>query len=483
MTSIKKNFGYSLAYQVLAFAVPLISAPYLSRVLGAAGIGEYSFSYNIAYYLGMLAQLGLVRYGTREIATKRDDPKRTESLFWELFWLQVGLTVIVVLCYTVYSLIFSRNPLSPLWIPFLISYGIDLTWLYNGEENFKATAIRNSLVKLIMLCGILLFVKTSNDVWIYVLVASFGQLVSQMVAIPFARNYLGRVQGIHLRQSFSHLLPCLLLFIPTIATSVYRVLDKIFLGGMCPPEQLGYFESAEKLIMVPLGVISALSAVMLPRMAHLIANNKTGESREFIRATMLLSCILALGMFGGIVSIAPDFVLLYFGNNFGPCILIVELMSITVPFIAWANVIREQYLIPSSRNKEYISSVIVGAVVNVAINVMITPQLGAKGACIAMIVTEIVVCLLLSIPVFKELGLKESLRDAMAFIFSAGLMIILSGVAGNAVDGVLASFLVRFFIAGSVYLLMCFLICRYSTRLHRSLILMGGKKVKRILGC
>lgn len=482
MSSVKRNFGYEIAYQILAFAVPLVTAPYLSRVLGASGIGEYSFGYNIAYYLGLLAQLGLSRYGTREIAAHREEKRDAERLFWELYWLQGGLTLLVLIGYVTYILLQPNNALAPLWIPYLLSYGFDLTWLYNGEENFKITVTRNSVVKLIMLSGVLLLVKSPEDVWVYVCIASIGQLIAQLVAVPYAKRYISKIQPPSIKRSFSHLLPSLMLFVPTIATSIYRTMDKIMLGAVCPSEQLGYFDSSEKIIMIPLGVISALSAVMLPKIALLLAQDKRDTGVAYIQSTMLISNIMSFGMCGGIISVAADFVPLYFGPSFAPCVGLIQMLAITVPFIAWACVVREQYLIPAARNREYLTSVASGAICNVILNLLLMPSLGATGTGISMIVTEILVCALLSRSVFEELNLKRSLISALPFGCAALAMIMVSAFFSSLVPSGILSLAVRFVSAAIVYLMASFAICKVNKSIHPELKILFGSKLCGLFG-
>lgn len=147
---VRKNFAYNVAYQVLALVIPLVTAPYLSRVLGSDGLGAYSYTYSVAQYFVLFAMLGVNNYGNRSIAVARDDPNKLRRVFWGIWLLQFALSLVFLGLYVLYSVCFSDSAvLALVWIPYVLSAGLDVNWLFFGLEKFKLTVTRNFIVKLV----------------------------------------------------------------------------------------------------------------------------------------------------------------------------------------------------------------------------------------------------------------------------------------------------------------------------------------------
>ena len=216
----------------------------------------------------------------------------------------------------------------------------------------------------------------------------------------------------------------MILFVPLIATSVYRVLDKILIGLLSSSAQLGFFDCADKIIMVPLGVISALGAVVLPRMSYLISTGEERKGVKFIRSTMSFSMIIAICLMFGLIATGDLFAVVYFGDNYTETGYLLVVMSVTVPMIAWASVIREQYLIPKRLDKQYISSVAVGAVFNIMLNLWAIPRWNARGAALVTIATELLVCVMLTASARKYLDIKQYVSDSLPYLGIGVLMCI-----------------------------------------------------------
>ncbi len=430
MPSIRKNYLLSLAYEILAFAVPLITAPYLSRVLGPSGMGAYSYTYNIAYYFGMFSAMGMLRYGTRSIAAARSSQGTIDKLFWELFAAQFLTASVVIAAYIIYMLSVG-DVLAKVWLLYIVSTAMDITWLFRGEEDFKVTVVRNSVVKVGSAVLIFVLVKTSNDVWLYAGIMSLGYLISQAVLWPYLKKHVKSFVlpvWVSVRR---HLLPNALLFVPLVATSVYRVFDKIMIGALSSQAELGYFDCADKIIMVPLGIISALGAVMLPRMAHLISNGNEKQGVGYLRITMTLSMIISSCLMFSLIAVGDLFAVVYFGEDYSQTGFLLVLLSVTVPMIAWASVLREQYLIPKKMDRQYIVSVIAGAFVNLTLNWLIVPRYGSSGAACVTIFTELLVCMMLTFAVRKMLPIGLYFRDAVPY-FLIGI-VMLGGIKGLSV--------------------------------------------------
>lgn len=422
MNSVKKNFIYNLSYQILTFLTPLITTPYLSRVLGAKKTGVYSYSYSIAYYFVLFAMLGLNNYGNREIAKVRDDKELRSKTFWSIYGLQFCTAILVIVVYCTYAFVLHSELINRIMLLYVLSALFDINWFFWGMENFKITVVRNTIIKLGTVLGILLIVKTQDDIYKYSILMVTGMLLSTIVLWPYLRNQvyfyrptIGDIQ--------KHIKPNLVLFIPVIAVSLYKVMDKIMLGSMATYTEVGYYDYSERVIALPTCVVNALGTVMLPKMSNLVAKKNNNIEKDMIHKSLIFGSAMACAMSMGLMAVADVFVPLFYGKEYSKCVSLFYILLPSCVFLAIANVIRTQYLIPHSLDKEYTISLIIGAVVNLCINAMLIPNLQSIGAAIGTLIAEGFVCVYQVICVQKYLPIKDYLKD-LVYIVASGIIMM-----------------------------------------------------------
>ena len=430
MKSLQKNFLYNVLYQILLVILPLITAPYISRTLGATAVGVYSYTYSVAYYFLLIAMLGIGNHGNRSIAAVRDDRKKLNKTFSSIYSLQVITFSIAILAYAIYLVLFVKdNRLIVLLQLIYVTSGLfDIGWLFFGLEQFKLTVARNTLIKISTVVLMFVFVHKPSDLWKYTLIMSAGTLFSQAYLWLYVKKYVS-FEKCSVKEITSNIKPVLILFIPVLAYSIYKVMDKIMLGNMSSYDQVGFYNNAEKIINIPMGIITALGTVMLPRMSNIVANGDKKRVDDYIRISAklvtLLSSAIAFGLMGVSSVLAPVF----FGDEFIACGEIIRLLSVTVFFIAWANVIRTQYLIPNKRDSIYLTSTMVGAILNLIINWMLIPKYQANGAAFGTIVAEFSVMLVQMVAVKNELSMRK-------YIMSYSPILIIGLIMAVLVDGI-----------------------------------------------
>ncbi|WP_455139986.1 flippase [Thermophilibacter sp.] len=437
MTSLKINFLYNVAYQLLTIALPLVTAPYLSRVLGPEGMGTYSYTYSVAYYFVLFAMLGVNNYGTRAVASARDDEGDLRMTFWSIWALQAILALLCSALYIGYSFVAGDAVLSLLWVPYVISAALDVNWLFFGLERFKVTVVRNFAVKLATFVLTFVIVRGENALEHYLILMSVSFFASAAMLWPFVlREVKPCLPGG--REVLSHLKPNLVLFVPVIAVSLYTVLDKVMLGQMAGMSESGIFENSLKIAQVPFSLITALGTVMLPHAANLFASGKTEEGKRYIAPSMWFALLLSSAFTFGLIAITPEFVPVFFGERFSTCAVVMPVIVLEMPFMAWANVIRTQYLIPARNDRAYVASVIVGAILNVVVNVCLIPRLGALGAGIGTLAAEISVCLIQTAAVAGRLPIARYLAESVpGFAIGLIMLMIVRGFATVLLGGVL----------------------------------------------
>ena len=426
MKSLQKNFLYNVLYQILLVILPLITAPYISRTLGATAVGVYSYTYSVAYYFLLIAMLGIGNHGNRSIAAVRDDRKKLNKTFSSIYSLQVITFSIAILAYAIYLVLFVKdNRLIVLLQLIYVTSGLfDIGWLFFGLEQFKLTVARNTLIKISTVVLMFVFVHKPSDLWKYTLIMSAGTLFSQAYLWLYVKKYVS-FEKCSVKEITSNIKPVLILFIPVLAYSIYKVMDKIMLGNMSSYDQVGFYNNAEKIINIPMGIITALGTVMLPRMSNIVANGDKKRVDDYIRISdkvvTLLSSAIAFGLMGVSSVLAPVF----FGDEFIACGEIIRLLSVTVFFIAWANVIRTQYLIPNKRDSIYLTSTMVGAILNLIINWMLIPKYQANGAAFGTIVAEFSVMLVQMVAVKNELPMRKYIMSYSPILIIGLIMAVL----------------------------------------------------------
>lgn len=433
MSSIKENFIYNVAYQILLVLLPLVTAPYISRTLGATAIGVYSYTNSIAYYFLMIAMLGISNHGNRSIAAVRHDKEKLNKTFSSIYTLQIFTFAIAIIAYSLYIIFGVKQDrlIVGLQMLYVISGLFDISWLFFGLEKFKLTVIRNLLIKLITVLCMFVFVHTPDDLWKYTLIMSVGTLISQLYLWKYVKRYVKFVR-VNLHEVFLNIKPVLILFVPVLAYSIYKVMDKIMVGSMSTYEQVGFYQNAEKIVNIPMGIITALGTVMLPRMSNLISLGNKEKTQQYIRISFKFVTVLCSAIGFGLMGVSHILAPVYLGNEFRKCSSIIFMLSITVFFIAWANIIRTQYLIPNHYDKVYLISTIIGAAFNLIANLILIPQFQANGAAIGTIIAEGSVLIVQMVAVRKELPIvKYIVSYSPILLIGIFMMVIVDFMGGN----------------------------------------------------
>ena len=259
--------------------MPLITAPYVSRILEADGIGIYSYVVSIMTYFTMFAALGTVNYGTREIAQSRDNKSKMSNIFWEIEIMTVFTTAIATVAWVILTYLYLQYTyLCLAMIPTLVAVAADISWLYTGLEQMQYTVSINLICKIFGTVWVFVFVKNKNDLVLYAFimaaVACLGNL--SMWLFLFKMVDFIELKKINI---FRHLKETLRYFIISIAISIYTVLDKTMIGMITRnPFESGCYEQACKIINIvkPLAFTS-INDVMVPRMSYLFSKKLSNE--------------------------------------------------------------------------------------------------------------------------------------------------------------------------------------------------------------
>lgn len=415
MNSIRKNFFYNASYRVFLILIPLIITPYLSRILGAEGVGFFSYTNAVVGYFVLFGMLGVSTNGMRAVAARSSQGKEAvSSAFWGIYIGQIITCFVACLAYIVYCLFFSGEYLiaSLLWLPYMLSATVDISWFLFGLSEFRIPTIRNFILQTLSTVCVFLFVKGTDDVFLYIAITSGVGLVSQLCLWPYAVKHLS-INKPSAKKIFFELKNNLILFIPVVAISFYTSIDKVMLGVISGMEENGYYTYAEKISSVLMAVITALGTVMLPKMTSLFTEKKRQEGIEMLNLSMWGMLMCSLFVMFGIWSVAAELVPIFLGSSFMPCIVPLCILAIRTPVVAMSNVVGNQYLLPLKRDKLYTFSVCLGAILNMLLNLILIPFWGAVGAALSTVAAELVVLFVQMINTKKELQFFTYIKNAM----------------------------------------------------------------------
>lgn len=454
-TSLTKNYIYNLSFQILKIILPIITTPYISRTLGAENIGIYGYTLSISAYFILFGSLGISLYGQREIAYCQSDKKSCSKIFWEVVIFRL-ITMMISL--TIFGLTFVRNNQYSVYYKILmleiLGNCIDISWFFQGKEEFKKTVFRNLLVKIISVICIFIFIKNQTDLIKYFLIYVWSILIGNISLWLYLPHYLEKVKISELN-IFKHIKPTITLFIPQIAVDVYTILDKTMIGYIISDKsEVGYYEQAQKIIKMLLTIITSMGTVMMPRIANKFSNGEKEKVEKYMKKSFNLVFLLAFPLIFGIIVVSKDFVPIFFGKGYEKVIILMQIISTIILLIGLSNVIGTQYLLPTRRQREYTISLICGAVMNLIMNSIFIYKFGAFGASLGTVIAEFTVTTIQMICIKKDFNLYEIFKLSINYLISALIMFICCYLVNFIGLDPLINVILKVIIGGIVYVVV-----------------------------
>lgn len=421
--SIGINYIYNVSYQVLLIIIPLITTPYISRVLGATAIGVYSYAESIVTYFVLFATMGITYYGQREIAYLQDDRAKRTKLFWETKVFTFIIVTVALLLYTGFCFMLSKPLLYYVLAINILNVAFDVTWLFQGMEDFGSITLVNALFKALNVVYIFVFVKKPADVVIYAVGLSGLTILGNAILWMKIKKYIDGPCFKGMRP-FRNAKIIVSLFIPTIAIQVYTVLDKTMLGMITSDAaQNGYYDQALRLSRTALTLVTALGMVMVPRVGYHHSRNEEHIVRKFMYRGYNFVWFLGVPICFGLIGVASNVVPWFYGKGYDEVVPLLVILSFLVLAIGINNVTGIQYLIPTERQNIFTFTVIIGAIVNFVMNLVLIPILRARGAAIASVIAETAIAIVQIIIVRKELSPSKIISMSWKYLLAGIIML------------------------------------------------------------
>lgn len=427
-----KNYLYNLSYQILLMILPVITTPYVSRVLSPENIGNFNYTYSIIAVVIIVAQLGTNMYGQREIAYVQDNIEKRSKVFWEIFIIRIITSLIILPVYIILSLVLKKYTELMLWmIIYILANLIDVSWFFQGMEEFKKTAIRSIGIKLIGVILIFILVKEPNDIIIYTIILAMSQFLGNILLFVYVPSKIKLIKRKELVFK-NHIKPILALFIPTASIYIYTYVDKILLGVLSSTEQVGFYSQSEKIVKLLMTVITSLGIVMLPHIASVIKNDDKKQIKNKIEDAMDFIICLGCPMVVGAFIVADRFIPWFLGSDYIQSILIFKILTPLILIIGTASVVGQAVLIPLKKQRIYTISVVVGAILNLVFNLIFIPKMEAIGSAMATVIAELSVTTIQMIAIQRYIGIKFfkiiklNWRGIISSVVMAAVLVVLN---------------------------------------------------------
>ena len=448
-----KNFFYNISYQLLVVLLPLITVPYVSNILGAQGVGDYAFTSANMHYFTIFGMVGISLYGNRQIAYVRDNKENLRNTFFSIYLLQLITTTISLILYCIFIFTFSDEYYRLLYIAQgvnILATIFDISWLFMGLEEFKKTVTRNTLVKLASLISIFIFVKTSNDTFIYTLIIGISSLIGNLTFWIYVPKII-EIKEIRVSCIKTHLISSLSLFIPQISIQIYLLLDRTLLGIITDSVQVGYYENSQKIVKLVLTIATSIGTVMMPKVSNTVASGDLKKVKSYIEKSFYFVSAISIPIMFGLIGISDEFSPWFFTEKFKGIEELIKLSSLIILAISWSNVMGMQLLIPLNKTKEFTISVTSGALVNFILNLFLIKNYGAMGACLSTVMAEFMVTFVQFYFVKDFIKLKKLIISILEYIPPAIIMYIIVKIIGKLMGPGILTNLIQVFIGATLY--------------------------------
>lgn len=398
--SIKKNAILNITYNIVNIIFPLITFPYVSRILKAENLGSVTFFSSIANYAIMLASLGVSTYGIRAVSRVRDDKKELSQTAYELFVINSISSLFIIVLLLLSSVFIKKFSSEPILLlincVLILATPFGMNWLLSGMEQYGYITKRSIAVKLISLVMVFLLVKKSEDYCVYAAIITFSTVGAYILNFLYSLKIVN-LKNIRKIEYKKHIKPMMILFASSLAVSVYINLDTIMLGFICGDKQVGLYTVAIKVKSMLLIAVNAISTVLLPRLSYYLAHDRWRDFRKILEKSISTIVLISVPLVFFFMIEAEDSVLFLGGAEYLDATLCMTIIMPILFISGISNITGNQVLIPLGKEDCFMKAVVSGAIIDLILNFFLMPRWGCVGAAIATLVAE---CTQLSIQMF-----------------------------------------------------------------------------------
>lgn len=485
--SVGRNYLLNLLSSVFNIILPIITTPYISRTLGVANIGIYSFTYSYITIFLLTGALGTATHGQRTIAIHRNNIVEKSKAFYEIFLLRclsIGAAMIVFLItiwlYGKYYVFFI------LQLPYFIGAMLDITWYFQGDDNFGVLVVRNIAFKLLGFFCILIFVRSEADLPKYVAILAISNMVGNISMWPLIKKSAVKI-SIKQLDIAHHFRATIVFFVPTLAYQLYTIIDKLLLGFLGNEVETGYYEQANKIVTLATTVLSSYNVVIRSKMNFVVNQYKsTGlekykeDAEQSLNRSIDLVLMLGCPIVTGITVISSNLTGWFFGPGFDKVGLILKVFGIMVLVNSFRGLLGSAVFNPLGieMQRKANRAQWTAAIVNLILTACLIPQFYSCGAVMASIVSETVILILYFMYAKEILPFRYIVRKTATFMAAAVIMAISICWIDRFINGIICT-LIQIATGAAVYFLILFV---FKEEFFNSLIHTAEEAVKKRAG-
>lgn len=409
--------------KIFVIFVPLITTPYITRVLGAEGLGIYTYCLSYSSLFIVLGTVGIPLYGKRTVAIYKDKPEILSKIFCELIFLQQLLLIVSCIAYYI-----TAKCVGVYWWMFCacsvghLAAFFDISWFYEGLEDFKTVVVRNFLIKILSVVCIFIFVKDEKDLYIYAMCLFSSNLLGN---ISLWKNISRYIQlGIpNIVNCIGHLKSCLFLLLPCAVTQLFQIIDKSMLGTLCADiSEVAYYEQSRKIISLSMTLVTALGIVVMPRLSAFFHESKKQQLKEYINKAIDITLLVSVAVAFGCAAISSNLVPWFFGAEFEKVEKLLIISAPLIIFMGISELLGVQILTAMKKENALLIINVISIVINVFFNAILIPSYMSYGAMYATVLAEIVKCVILIVYTKELLDIREILTNLVKYILYAAIM-------------------------------------------------------------
>ncbi|MBC1565341.1 oligosaccharide flippase family protein [Listeria booriae] len=433
MSKQKINYILMMLYQFFMVITPLLTTPYVVRVLGPEKIGEDAYANAFVQMFLVFVMLGIASYGKKIIATVDSDfndkldsqDKHKQALrteFGGVFGVQfLAMWSMLILYLLLVTLFFDGSIIFYLYGFMIVAYGFDISWYFIARGQLKKIMTRTMLIRIVTIASIFLLVKTEEDLWIYVFINCFLLLLGQVYIWFFLIRELGGL-SMHLANLKKYLKPILVLAVIPVSAMIYISVNRVVLGAMQGEIEVGYYNQAYKLYTIGFMFVQALSAVLMPRLVHFYETRQMDRFVEMIGFFFRYICASVLPVCLGIVTVSSALIHVFLGDAFMPVVPVLIILILSLFLAAMSDLFGMQIMVIRGQNRAYAYSGIIGSIASFGFNLCIVPVMASEGTALAFLVGNLVIVAIQLYCIRDLLQLKQIISTMLPYVLYSLVM-------------------------------------------------------------
>jgi O-antigen/teichoic acid export membrane protein len=436
--SLVKNYIYNLVKTLMGVVFPIVTFSYVSRILGAEGVGKVGFSKSIIAYFAMIAVLGMNYYGTREAAKLRDDREQLSRFVQEMLIINSVMTIVayILLISALYLIpkLYGYRQLILIGSAAIILQSMGLEWLYQALEDYRYITVRSVAVQLLSLALMFVFVRNPGDVPEYMALTILSTYGSYIFNFFNAKRYVNwRYYGGY--KITRHIKPLLLLYAMSLSIQLYAVLDSTMLGFLQDDAAVGRYTAAVKVNKMTTTLITSIAIVLIPRLSYYIKQKEMEKISGLITVSYNYVFIMSVPIAVGIFTLANEVIGIFSGSGFSSAAVTVRILAPIVIVIPFSVVTNTQTFVPMGEEKLILVSTLTGAAVNILCNAALIPKYAENGAAVATVLAETVIAVICFINIRRFFDMKMVFKVYWQYMVAAApipfIYEAVQGIIGN----------------------------------------------------